>query len=440
MFAKLFLYLEDLEIPTTEVNGTEVPVVSPEFLYHGIGILLMVLLSLLGAWIARVWVLKAVRGVVRKTRFKWDDVLVDHNVFFRFSHIVPALVVDHLAEPFFGQLIGPEGMPLLPGSWFLGVLELFVSVYLVVIVLLVFDGVLSAVGRSVEGRALSRKLPVRGIMQALKLVVNFVGLVYIVAFCFGKSPVAILSGLGAMTAVLMLVFRDSLLGLVAGFQLSLNNMVQKGDWIEMGKFGVDGEVLDVSLNVVRVQNWDKTISSIPTHELASNSFKNWRGMSESGGRRIKRALHLDVRTVRFVDGEMLEKFKSFEVLKSHLEKKLAEVDAHNKDQNCDMAVLANGRRLTNLGTFRAYCVAYLQANAKIHKEGMTFLVRQLAPGPEGIGIEIYVFSNDTGWVAYEGIQADIFDHLLAVLPEFGLAPFQNLTGGDLAGLWAGAKA
>ena len=429
MIAKYYLFLE----------GLEVPGVSIELLFYGSALLFIFLVSVLGAWIARVWVLKAVRGIVKRTKFKWDDVLVDHKVFWRLSHIVPALAVDTFAEPFFGQLIHPEGMPLLPESWLLGILELFVSVYLVVIVLLVFDGILSAVYRSVDGRSLSKKLPVRGIMQALKLVVNSVGLVYIVAFCFGKSPVAILSGLGAMTAVLMVVFRDSLLGLVAGIQLSLNNMVQKGDWIEMEKYGVDGEVLDVSLNVVRVQNWDMTIASIPTHQLAANSFKNWRGMSESGGRRIKRALYLDMRTVRFVDGNMLGKFKSFDVLKPYLDKRLAEVEAHNKKEKSDLDVLANGRRLTNLGTFRAYCIGYLRENPKIHKEGMTFLVRQLAPGAEGIGIEIYVFSNDTGWIAYEGIQADIFDHLLAVLPEFGLEPFQNLTGGDIAGALAAAK-
>ena len=221
----------------------------------------------------------------------------------------------------------------------------------------------------------------------------------------------------------MLVFKDSLMGLVASFQLSLNGMVRKGDWIEMPKHGADGDVLDVNLTTVRVQNWDKTVSTIPTHELVTGSFKNWRGMQESGGRRIKRAIHIDMRTVRFANEELLEKFKSFEILKPYLEGKLKEVDAHNADLNADLSVLTNGRRLTNIGTFRAYCLAFLRSNEKIHQSGMTFLVRQLAPGPEGVAIELHVFCNDTAWVNYEGIQGDIFDHLLAVLPEFALKHF-----------------
>jgi len=424
MISRLFLFLE----------GLNVPGVSTELMFYSGGVVGIVILAALAGWIAKAWVLRAVRSLVKKTKFKWDDVLVENRVLGRISHIAPALVVDYLAEPLFGQRIGPDGEELLPESWLLGMSETFVSLYLVVIILMIFDAVLNALGKSVEGRSLAKRLPLRGITQALKIIANFVGIVYIVSFCFGKSPVAILSGLGAMTAVLMLIFKDSLLGLVAGFQLSLNNMVQKGDWIEMPKHGVDGEVLDVNLNTVRVQNWDKTISAIPTYHMVTGSFKNWRGMSDSGGRRIKRAVFLDMRSVRFADEKLLEKFQTFQVLKPYLNRKLSEVEEHNQKEKGDLSVLANGRRLTNLGTFRAYCIAYLQNNPEIHKVGMTFLVRQLPPSPEGIGIELYVFTKTTEWVAYEDIQADVFDHLLAVLPEFDLRPFQKVTGGDMAGI------
>ena len=423
MISRLYLFLD----------GLEVPGVSTELMFYASCVLGIILLAAFAGWVAKAWVLRGLRSIVKKTKFKWDDVLVENRVLGRISHIAPALVVDYLAEPCFGQLIAEDGQPLLPESWLLGVFETFVSLYLVVIILMIFDAVLNAIGRSVEGRALSKRLPLRGITQALKLVANCVGIVYMISFCFGKSPVAVLSGLGAMTAVLMLIFKDSLLGLVAGFQLSLNNMIVKGDWIEMSKHGVDGEVLDVNLNTVRVQNWDKTITAIPTHDLVTGSFKNWRGMSESGGRRIKRSVNIDMRSIKFVDEQQIEKFRSIRILQPYLNRKLAEVKSHNENEKGDLSVLANGRRLTNIGTFRAYCIAYLQNNPAIHKVGMTFLVRQLPPGPEGIGIELYVFTKTTAWVDYEDIQADIFDHLLAILPEFGLAPFQNLTGQDVVG-------
>ena len=424
MISRLYLFIE----------GLDVPGVSTELMFYSSCIVGIVVLAAIAGWVAKAWILRGLRSIVKKTKFKWDDLLVENRVLGRISHIAPALVVDYLAEPCFGQLIGEDGQPLLPESWLLGVSETFVSLYLVVIILMIFDAVLNAIGTSVEGRTLAKRLPLRGIMQALKLVANCVGVVYIISFCFGKSPVAVLSGLGAMTAVLMLIFKDSLLGLVAGFQLSLNNMVRKGDWVEMPKHGTDGEVLDVSLNTVRIQNWDKTITSIPTYEMVTGSFKNWRGMSESGGRRIKRSIYIDMRTVKFVDEPQMEKFLSFRILQPYLNRKLDEVKSHNESEKGDLSVLANGRRLTNLGTFRAYCIAYLQNNPEIHKVGMTFLVRQLPPGPEGIGIELYVFTKTTEWVAYEDIQADVFDHLLAVLPEFGLAPFQNLTGEDVTGV------
>jgi len=232
-----------------------------------------------------------------------------------------------------------------------------------------------------------------------------------------------------MTAVLILVFKDSILGLVAGIQLSANDMVRIGDWIEMPEFGADGDVTDVTLNTVKVQNWDKTITTIPAYALISDSFKNWRGMSESGGRRIKRSISIDMDSIKFCTPEMLERFESFGAISEYINTKRAEIEAFNATLDTDISVVVNRRNLTNVGTFRAYVEFYLRSHPNIH-HGMTFLVRQLPPDEHGLPIEIYVFSSDQDWINYEGIQADIFDHMLAVIPMFDLAVFQSPSGSD----------
>jgi len=232
-----------------------------------------------------------------------------------------------------------------------------------------------------------------------------------------------------MTAVLLLIFRDAILGFVAGIQLTANNMVQTGDWISMPKYDADGDVVDVSLTTVKVQNWDKTITTIPTYALVSDSFKNWRGMSESGGRRIQRAVYIDMNTVRFCTPEMLKKFRRIQHISGYIDQKLEEIGAHNREHDVDDSVKVNGRRLTNIGTFRVYLQAYLRHHPKVNQE-MTFLIRHLSPGENGLPVEVYIFSNDQVWANYEAIQADIFDHILAVIPEFGLRVFQNPSGYD----------
>ena len=266
-------------------------------------------------------------------------------------------------------------------------------------------------------------------MQVIKIILVFVIGITVISFVVDKDPSKLLAGLGAMTAVLMLIFKDAILGLVAGIQLSANNMVHLGDWIEMPKYGADGDVIDISLTTVKVQNWDKTISMVPAYALVSDTFKNWRGMSESGGRRIKRSVNIDMSTIRFCDEAMLDKFRKFQYITEYIDSKKRELSEFNTAAQVDDSELVNGRRMTNIGTLRAYIIAYLKNNPKIHKD-MTFLVRQLQPTTEGLPLEIYVFSNDTAWVNYEGIQADIFDHILAVVPEFGLRVFQNPTGSD----------
>ncbi len=232
-----------------------------------------------------------------------------------------------------------------------------------------------------------------------------------------------------MTAVLLLIFKDSILGLVAGIQISSNDMVRLGDWVEMPKHGADGDVIDISLTTVKIQNFDKTITTIPTYTMVSDSFKNWRGMSQSAGRRIKRNINIDMRSVKFCDESMLERFASFRHISEYIARKKDELTKFNAENGIDDSVLVNGRRMTNLGTFRAYLEGYLRNHPKINKD-MTFLVRQLQPTETGLPIEIYVFCSDKIWANYEAIQADIFDHILAVIPEFDLKVFQNPTGAD----------
>ena len=235
--------------------------------------------------------------------------------------------------------------------------------------------------------------------------------------------------MGAMTAILLLVFKDSILGLVASIQLTSNDMVRIGDWIEMPKYGADGDVIDVTLHTVKVQNWDKTITTIPSYALISDSFKNWRGMAESGGRRIKRAIYIDLTSIKFCTSEMLDRFEKFQLITDYIRTRKAEITEYNQEHQVDTSELINGRNLTNVGTFRAYLVAYLHHHPKIHQD-LTFLIRHLPPGEQGLPIEIYVFSNDQVWANYEAIQADIFDHIFSVVPMFDLRLFQNPTGAD----------
>jgi miniconductance mechanosensitive channel len=257
--------------------------------------------------------------------------------------------------------------------------------------------------------------------------------IFIVSILTDKSPWGILSILGGFTVVLMLVFKDTILGFVASIQLSGHDMVRIGDWIEMPKYGADGDVIDVSIHTVKVRNWDKTITTIPTYGLVTDAFKNWRGMSESGGRRIKRSFYIDMSSIKFCTDEMLERFRKFEFIREYIEQKQKEIDEYNREHAVETSQLINGRRQTNIGVFRAYIIAYLKKHPKIH-QGMTFLVRHLEPTPTGLPIQIYVFSSDQAWANYEAIQADIFDHLLAAVPEFELRIFQNPTGHDFAAL------
>ena len=388
-------------------------------LLHSLAILgILAVISLLAFYITEKIILTLLTRMFRKTSTDLDDILVNRNVFNRLAYLVPALIFYNFAyaAPQFTVIIQRASLSLMALSG-----------------LLVINAFLSALSDIYEKTKYSERMHIKSYIQITKLIVNILGVVVIVAILIDKNVAWLLSGLGAMTAVLLLIFKDTILSLVASLQISSNDLFKIGDWIEAPQFGADGDVIDIALHAVKIQNWDKTISIIPTHKLIDSAFRNWRGMSESGGRRIKRSLFIDMNSIRLCTEELLEKFTHFELLKDYIEQKTKEVADHNKSNSINTAELINGRRLTNVGTFRAYIEAYLRNNSKIHPE-MTFLIRQLEPTARGLPIQIYVFTNDTDWVRYEGIQADIFDHLLAIIPEFRLKVFQSPTGKDFGKL------
>ena len=384
-----------------------------------IAYLFVIILSVVANLVAKRVILSIVRTVVSRTRTSWDDVLVQRRVFSKLSHLAPALVLYTL-------------MPLaLEGNGLLSSLHTSAAlIYMILVGVLVLDSLLNAVHDIYGTFEISREIPIKSFLQVLKIGLYFISGIFILSIILDRTPLYFLSGLGALTAVLMLVFKDAILGFVAGIQLTANRMVAQGDWIEMPRYGADGSIVEVTLTTVKVQNWDKTITTVPTYALISQSFKNWSGMEKSGGRRIKRALHIDMNSIRFCSEEMIQRFSRIQYIAAHVETKRTELAEHNRSSSVDDSSLANGRRMTNIGTFRAYIEAYL-ANHPMVSQEMTFLVRQLAPSEHGLPIEIYVFCTDVRWAHYEAIQADIFDHVLAVLPEFDLRVFQSLSGGDL---------
>lgn len=301
------------------------------------------------------------------------------------------------------------------------------DVYVTFAVMFTFVAFLKALQFYLESRPFLKDKPLDSYMQLVRIIIYCVGGIYLISVFAERSPIGILSALGAASVVLMLVFKDTILGLVGSIQIAANDMVKVGDWVEFPTYGADGDVIEIKLQTIKIQNWDKTITTIPTYSFVSDAFKNWRGMAESGGRRIKRAINIDMNSVGFCSDEQLAKFKQIDLLKSYFQQKENELSECNKDKN--FAHSANVRKLTNLGTFRAYLQAYLNENKQITKD-MTFLVRQLAPTATGIPIEIYVFSSEQRWAFYEGIQSDIFDHIIAVLPEFDLDVFQSPSGKD----------
>ena len=362
-----------------------------------------------------------VKKLVSRTAFTWDNQLLGHGVFRWLAHLLPGLLIFLVAPGFF------KDAPLLAK-----ILKVGSELYLLISVYFVFDSLFNAIQATLSIKQVGRHLNLTAINQVAKLITALIIFLLCFAVLLQRPPIALLSGLGVLASVLMLVFRDVILGFVAGIQLSTNRMLSIGDWLEMPSHKADGDVEEIGLTTVKVRNWDKTITTIPTYALISESFRNWRGMSESGGRRIKRSLFIDISSIRLCSEEMLDRFREIEHIATYLKKKEAEIETYNEamgekaDKN-----RVNGRRLTNVGTFRAYIEAYLRHHPDINQE-MTLLVRQLAHDGRGLPIEIYCFSANKNWAPYESIQADIFDHLLAVAREFDLELFQEPSGNDFS--------
>ncbi len=380
----------------------------------------LLLASLLAYWLTRRFLVRAARAMARRSEATWDDALIDHKVVGRLAQLVPAFII----------YAGIDILPQIHNSLEQVVLNV-TGAYMVIIITFTLTAVLQAANAIYEQTPGARQRPIKGFLQLVQLILWIIGIILAIAALIDRSPLILLSGFGAATAVLMLIFKDTILSLVASVQLNAQDMIHVGDWIEAPQFGADGDVIDVQLHTVKVQNWDKTITTIPTHKLISDPFKNWRGMSDSGGRRIKRSLFLDANSLRFLSAEEIERAGRVALLQDYLSGKQAELAEYNRalsERHIEGEI--NMRRLTNIGTFRAYIFHYLKHHPRIRQD-MTLLVRQLQPGAEGIPIEIYCFTNTTAWGEYEGIQSDIFDHLFAVVGEFGLSLYQRPAGRDL---------
>lgn len=392
-----------------------------------LGVLALLALAWLAGQLMRRLLLRLVRGITRRTATHWDDALCKYGTFRWLARSVPALLVQYGIVLVPGV---PAGTEALVGN--------LTTALLVFFVVMAISAALSAAEDMYRETPRGQQRSIKGMVQLIKLGLFVAAALIIIAAVTGKHIGLLLSGLGAMSAVLMLIFKDTILGFVAGVQLSSNDMLRVGDWIEMPQLNADGDVIDIALHTVKVRNWDKTITSIPSWRLISDSYKNWRGMQETGGRRIKRALQIDAASVHFLGEADLRRLSSLRLLADYLSTKERDLAQWNQAQGDAAAVPANRRRLTNLGTFRAYVQAYLDGHPQIH-HGLSCMVRQLASGAQGIPLEMYCFTATVEWAEYEGIQADIFDHLFALLPEFGLALYQQPSGQDVrAGLAAQA--
>lgn len=383
----------------------------------------MSLLLIVAAWLTNFIVkkvlIKAVTKVLNMTPLKNTVISGHFGILQRVANIAPALVVYYGI----GNIVEmPETV--------VAIIKKTCEIFFYFVTASIVSNFLDFVNALWMRRPISAEKPIKGYLQVVKIIIYCICIIYVISDLMGKDPVFLLSGLGAMAAVLMLIFQDTILSFVASVQITSSNMIRLGDWIEMPHLNADGDVVDIALHTIKIQNWDKTITTIPTKKFITDSFKNWRGMQESGGRRIKRSLYIDQNSIHFLTQEECEHLHKFSLLKEYLEGKEKEIEEWNKQLGNSDQHSMNRRRITNIGTFRAYVERYLHNHPKIHGE-MTLLVRQLDLTPRGLPLELYCFTNDTRWANYESIQSDIFDHLLAILPEFGLRVFQEPSGLDL---------
>ena len=382
-------------------------------------IIIILIIAYLADVVCRRGLVRVVRKLTARTKAKWDDLLFNDRVMNNLCHIVPPVIVYALLP-----LAFPHQLELL------ALIQNICLIYIVAVSLRFTNVFLGALFELTNQREELRNRPLKGVYQIIQVALFFIDIIIIISILINKSPKDLFVGLGASAAILMLVFKDTIMGLVSGVQLSANDMLRPGDWITMPKYGADGTVIEVTLNTVKVRNFDNTITTIPPYALVSDSFQNWRGMRESGGRRVKRSINIDMTSVRFCTPEMLRKFKKVLLLKDYIEETEELVLKYNEEHGVDNSVLINGLRQTNLGVFRAYLERYLSSLPTINKN-LIYMVRQLQPTEKGIPVEIYFFADTTDWIPYERIQADVFDHVLAIIPEFDLRVFQNPSGADI---------
>ena len=384
---------------------------------EAIAFTLILLMAFAADALCRKVLLKVIARIVKQTKATWDDILFDHSVLVHLSRMV-APVIIYLCIPV-----------AFAGSTAMAFIQRLCLIFIIVTFLSFVNSFLKAAYSVYSEMESLRGKPLKGLLQTLQVLLWFIGGIVVVSILIGKSPLALLAGLGASAAILMLVFKDSIMGVVSGVQLSANDMLRVGDWITMPKYGANGYVIEVTLNTVKVRNFDNTITTIPPYLLVSDSFQNWRGMRESGGRRVKRSINIDMTSVRFCTPEMLEKFRKISLLKDYIDRTEEVVRVYNEENHIDNEVLVNGRRQTNLGVFRAYLTAYLKSLPVVNTE-LNCMVRHLQPTDHGLPVELYFFSNVKDWIPYEAVQADVFDHVLAIIPEFGLRVFQSPSGAD----------
>jgi miniconductance mechanosensitive channel len=360
--------------------------------------------------------------VTLKTKTLWDDIIFNYKVINSFAMLIPALVLDFYLPRFF-----------VDSSVFVPFVTNATDIFIILVSSWILNSFFSSINEILSLRPKYRDKPIGSFTQLAKILVYCVAAVLIISILINRNPLFLLSGLGAMAAILLLIFRDSILGFVASIQLSANNMVHVGDWVTVPRYGADGDVLEINLTTIKVQNFDKTITTIPTYAFISDSFTNWRGMEQSNGRRIKRAVHIKMDSIKFCSDEMIERFMKFQLISDYLVERKAEIEAYNKKHKVDVSNLVNGRNMTNVGVFKVYVENYLIENPKIN-EKMMIMVRQLPSSEFGLPIEIYTFSKDKSWKGYEYIIADIFDHIFAVAESFDLEIFENPTGSDFKSL------
>ena len=395
-----------------------------EAIASGLLLIIAIALGFIVDRISRQILVSGFISLAKKSKTDWDDLLVENKVFSAVAHLIPVLFIFYLLP----QIVNNH-------SNLVDYFDRIAEVVIILVAIQIIFRVLNTLKTILNRVETFKDKPLQSYFQLLKIIISIILGILILSILANKSIMYFFGAFGAMTAVLLLVFKDTILGFIASIQLAANDMIRVGDWVAMEKYGADGDVIEINLTTVKVKNWDKTITTVPTYSFISDSFKNWRGMQETGARRIARSVFINQQTIKFADDDLIKQLKNIHILKDYVESKQEEIKKYNEEKKIDINTVSNGRRMTNLGTFRAYLLEYLKNHPKINQD-LTVLVRQQDPSANGIPIQVYAFSKEIAWEKYEAIQSDIFDHILAVVHQFELEIFQNPTGTDFRSLSA----